>query len=77
MEFPAFLSRIGRWALYRVDPYYLVHKAKELQYHTKMINSGRYVNDSMGRYIGKKVVKRLSRRGKYPRSACVGDGYDF
>jgi len=29
-----------------------VHKAKELQYHTKMINSGRYVNDSMGRYIG-------------------------
>lgn len=28
-----------------VDPYYLVHKAKELQYHTKMINSGRYVND--------------------------------
>ncbi len=41
-----------------VDPYYLVHKAKELQYHTKMINSGRYVNDSMGRYIGKKVVKK-------------------
>ena len=60
-----------------VDHYYLVHKAKELQYHTKMINSGRYVNDSMGRYIGKKVVKRLSRREKYPRSACVGDGYDF
>ena len=39
-----------------VDPYYLVHKAKELQYHPKMINSGRFVNDSMGRYIGKKIV---------------------
>ena len=45
-------------------PYYLVHKAKELQYHTKIINSGRYVNDSMGRYIGKKVVKRLSLAGE-------------
>ena len=47
-----------------VDPYYLVHKAKELQYHTKMINSGRYVNDSMGRYIGKKVVKKIISQGK-------------
>lgn len=47
-----------------VDPYYLVHKAKELQYHPKMINSGRYVNDSMGRYIGKKVVKKIISQGK-------------
>ena len=47
-----------------VDPYYLVHKAKELQYHTKMINSGRYVNDSKGRYIGKKVVKKIISQGK-------------
>ena len=64
MEFPAFLSGLVGGHCIGVDPYYLVHKAKELQYHTKMINSGRYVNDSMGRYIGKKVVKRLSRRGK-------------
>ncbi len=47
-----------------VDPYYLVHKANELQYHPKMINSGRYVNDSMGRYIGKKVVKKIILQGK-------------
>lgn len=47
-----------------VDPYYLVHKAKELQYHPKMINSGRFVNDSMGRYIGKKIVKRVISLGK-------------
>ena len=31
-----------------VDPYYLTHKAKRLGYHAKIINSGRYVNDSMG-----------------------------
>lgn len=47
-----------------VDPYYLVHKAKELRYHPKMINSGRYVNDSMGRYIGKRVVKKIIAEGK-------------
>lgn len=47
-----------------VDPYYLVHKAKELQYHPKMINSGRFVNDSMGRYIAKKIVKKVLGLGK-------------
>ena len=47
-----------------VDPYYLVHQAKELQYHPKMINSGRFVNDSMGRYIAKKIVKKVLGLGK-------------
>lgn len=47
-----------------VDPYYLVHKAKELKYHTKMVNSGRFVNDSMGGYIAKKIVKRMISLGK-------------
>lgn len=47
-----------------VDPYYLVHKAKELKYHPKMINSGRFVNDSMGGYIAKKMVKRMISQGK-------------
>ena len=35
-----------------VDPYYLVHKAHQLKYHPQVINSGRFVNDSMGGYIG-------------------------
>lgn len=47
-----------------VDPYYLVHKAKEMKYHPKMINSGRFVNDSMGGYIAKKVVKKMIAQGK-------------
>jgi len=33
-----------------VDPYYLVYKAKEYRYHPQVINSGRFVNDSMGRW---------------------------
>ncbi len=47
-----------------VDPYYLVHKAHQLKYHPQIINAGRFVNDSMGGYIGKKVVKNLVRLGK-------------
>lgn len=47
-----------------VDPYYLVHKARELKYHPQMINAGRFVNDSMGGYIAKKLVKKMIAQGK-------------
>lgn len=47
-----------------VDPYYLTHKAKELGYHAKIINSGRYVNDSMGFYVGKQTVKKVLAKGR-------------
>lgn len=47
-----------------VDPYYLTHKAKKLGYHARVINSGRYVNDSMGPYVGKQTVKRILEQGK-------------
>lgn len=47
-----------------VDPYYLTFKAKKLGYHAKVINSGRYVNDSMGFYVGKQTVKRILDQGK-------------
>jgi UDP-N-acetyl-D-galactosamine dehydrogenase len=46
-----------------VDPYYLTHKAKQTGYHAKVINSGRYVNDSMGFYIGKQTVKKILAQG--------------
>ena len=47
-----------------VDPYYLTHKAKELGYHAKIINSGRAVNDAMGAYVGNKTVKMILSSGK-------------
>ena len=47
-----------------VDPYYLSYKAKELGYHPQMIDSGRFVNDSMGRYIGKQTVKKIIASGR-------------
>lgn len=48
-----------------VDPYYLTHKAKKTGYHAKVITSGRYVNDSMGFYIGKQTVKKILAQGKH------------
>ncbi len=47
-----------------VDPYYLVHKAKELDYHTHIISAGRFVNDSMGGYIAKQTVKKIVAQNK-------------
>jgi UDP-N-acetyl-D-galactosamine dehydrogenase len=42
-----------------VDPYYLTYKAEALGYHARIINSGRYVNDSMGGYVAKQTVKKM------------------
>ena len=54
-----------------VDPYYLSYKAKELGYHPQMIDSGRFVNDSMGAYIGKQTVKKIIAQSKSPKGARV------
>lgn len=42
-----------------VDPYYLDYKARQLGYHTQVISSGRFVNDSMGAYVARETLKRL------------------
>jgi len=47
-----------------VDPYYLTYKARELGFHAKIINSGRAMNDSMGPYAARQVVKKVIATGK-------------
>ncbi len=42
-----------------VDPYYLTYKANELGFNSRVITAGRYVNDTMGNYISKKVLRHL------------------
>jgi len=54
-----------------VDPYYLSFKAKALGYHPQMIDSGRFINDSMGRYIGKQTVKKIISAGKNLKGSSV------
>ena len=54
-----------------VDPYYLTHKAQKVGYHSKVITSGRAVNDSMAFYIGKQTVKKILASGKQIGNAKV------
>ena len=54
-----------------VDPYYLTHKAEKLGYHAQIINSGRFVNDSMGGYVAKQTVKKIIATGKNIQDARV------
>lgn len=54
-----------------VDPYYLTHKAQQAGYHSKVITSGRYVNDSMGFYIGKQTAKKIIAQGKHIQDSKV------
>ncbi|MGK0139539.1 MAG: UDP-N-acetyl-D-galactosamine dehydrogenase [Algoriphagus sp.] len=42
-----------------VDPYYLVYKAQSLGYTPQVISSGRIVNDGMGAFVAKKLIKAL------------------
>lgn len=42
-----------------VDPYYLTYKASELGYNSKVILSGRYINDNMPLYVARKVVRHI------------------
>jgi UDP-N-acetyl-D-galactosamine dehydrogenase len=47
-----------------VDPYYLTHKAEQLGYTPQVILSGRRINDGMGVFVAKEVVKRTLARGQ-------------
>jgi UDP-N-acetyl-D-galactosamine dehydrogenase len=46
-----------------VDPYYLTHKAQSLGYHPEVILSGRRINDNMGRYVAREVIRRMIKNG--------------
>jgi UDP-N-acetyl-D-galactosamine dehydrogenase len=54
-----------------VDPYYLTYKANELGYHSKIITGGRVINDAMGPYVAKQVVKQLISKGHKINGAKV------
>ncbi|MDE6994997.1 MAG: nucleotide sugar dehydrogenase, partial [Lachnospiraceae bacterium] len=58
-----------------VDPYYLTYKAEELGYHSKIILSGRRINDDMGKYVAESLVKSLIKVSipvRHARVAILG-----
>lgn len=54
-----------------VDPYYLLHKSKEMGYNAQIITSGRRINDEMPGYIAKKLVQFIIQAGKNPGDTKV------
>ncbi|CAN5572050.1 nucleotide sugar dehydrogenase [soil metagenome] len=54
-----------------VDPYYLTYKASELGFNSRVITAGRYVNDTMGNYISKKVIQHIIQHSGNVKEAKV------
>jgi UDP-N-acetyl-D-galactosamine dehydrogenase len=54
-----------------VDPFYLMHKAKQLGLDPQVIAAGRRVNDYIPHFIAKRVVQTLIERGKNPGASKV------
>lgn len=54
-----------------VDPYYLMHKSKQLGIDPQVIAAGRRINDEMPRFIAKRLVQKLIERGKNPGNCKV------
>ena len=58
-----------------VDPYYLTHKAQGIGYHPEIILAGRRINDGMGAYVVKRVIKLMMQRNALtanPRILILG-----
>jgi UDP-N-acetyl-D-galactosamine dehydrogenase len=61
-----------------VDPFYLAQKAQEVGYHPEIILAGRRLNDGMGSYIAKEVLKLMLRNEiKILRSKILLMGVTF
>ncbi len=54
-----------------VDPYYLIHRAKEFGIESKVIASGRNINDGMAKFIAENTVKSLIKANKKVKNARV------
>jgi len=54
-----------------VDPYYLLHKARQVSVEPQVIASGRRINDGMPAWIAKKLTQMLIIKGKNPGKCKV------
>ena len=68
---------VGRYCI-GVDPYYLTYKAAELGFNSRVILSGRYINDNMGNYLLKKMLQHvISNSDKVKLSKVLVMGATF
>lgn len=54
-----------------VDPYYLLHKSRQLGVDPQVIAAGRRINDSMPSFVAKKLIQKLIENGKNPKDCKV------
>ncbi len=54
-----------------VDPYYLTHKAKSINYKPKIILAGRKINDSMGNYIASDLMNKMDKKNIQIKGAKI------
>jgi UDP-N-acetyl-D-galactosamine dehydrogenase len=54
-----------------VDPYYLTYKAAELGFNSRVILSGRYINDNMGNYVSKKILQHVIQNSENVKQAKI------
>ncbi len=54
-----------------VDPYYLIHRAKEIGVESQIIATGRKINNGMAKYVAENTVKSLIKANKRVKGAKV------
>jgi len=55
----------------KLNPYYLVYKAKELGYHPQVILAGRTINDYMPKHVAEMAIKGLNEVSKVIKGSKV------
>ncbi len=55
-----------------VDPYYLTARAEAAGYHPEVILAGRRINDGMGAFVARKLIKMLLASGRMSADARIG-----
>lgn len=54
-----------------VDPYYLIHRAKEIGIESQVISASRRINDGMAKYVAENTIKSLIKANKRVNGAKV------
>lgn len=54
-----------------VDPYYFIYEAEKLGYHSKIVLSGRKINENMSKYVADTAIKKLIESDKKVKNANV------
>ncbi len=55
-----------------VDPYYLTARAEAVGYHPEVILAGRRINDGMGAFLARKLIKMLLASDRMSATARIG-----